>query len=183
MLRNEGNLFYTGDFDESLEDMMIPLIQEIQKQKVLKYGRIDLYINSFGGYAHVVNALVELVENAKSEDITVRTIVPSIAFSAGSMLAIAGTPGHRYIARTAEHLVHYGNIGSSESTPTQVERYNKWKTRDFKNTLAHYKKYCNIPNIEEHLKDDGYFVTASEAIKWGLADHYMNKLDIGEYTE
>src|SRR5690348_1190487 len=102
----EDNVFFIGDFDDSLEQQItVPLIQEIKKQRELRDGQIDLHINSFGGYAHLVMNLVELVELAKRDGITVRTIVPSVAFSAGSMLAICGSTGERYIARTAEHLV------------------------------------------------------------------------------
>lgn len=180
MLNNEGNVFFIGDFDDSLErEVAIPLTKEIQKQKKYRDGQIDLYINSFGGYAHLVMHLVELVELAKREGVTIRTIVPSVAFSAGSMLAIAGTPGERYISKSGEHLVHYGSTGSVETTPTQIERYRAWKDRDFKNTIKHYQKYTKIPNLEEHLKDDGFFVPARDCIKWGLSDKYLDKFDVG----
>lgn len=122
MLNNEGNVFFVGDFDDSAErELVIPLAKEIQKQRLLRDGRIDLYINSFGGYAHLVSHLTSLVEIAKREGIVVRTIVPSVAFSAGSMLAITGTVGERYIEKSGEHLIHYGSTGSVETTPTQAE--------------------------------------------------------------
>lgn len=174
---NEDNVFFIGDFDDSLEaTTIVPLIQEIKEQRKRADGFIDLHINSIGGYAHLVYHLVDLVEIAKREGVVVRTIVPNMAFSAGSMLAITGTPGERYINRTAEHLVHYGSTGSMESTPTQIERFRAWKNRDFKNTVKHYKTYCDIPDLEQHLADDGFFVTARDAIKWGMADAYTDKL-------
>lgn len=176
---HEDNIFFIGDFDDSLErDVIIPLTKEIQRQSLFRDGRIDLYINSFGGFAHLVMHLVELVEAAKREDVVVRTIVPSVAFSAGSMLAITGTVGERYISKTGEHLVHYGSIGSVETTPTQVERYRAWKDRDFKNTIKHYQKYANIPNLEQHINDDGFFVPARDCIKFGMADKYIEKLGV-----
>lgn len=176
---NEDNVFFIGDFDDSLESCtIVPLIQEIKNQRRRRDGKIDLHINSFGGYAHLVMNLVELVEIAKREGIIVRTIVPSVAFSAGSMLAVSGSPGERYISKTGEHLVHYGSTGSVETTPTQIERYRAWKDRDFKNTIKHYQRYCTIPNLEEQLKDDGFFVPARDCIKWGLADKYTDKLEL-----
>jgi len=175
----EDNVFFIGDFDDSLEQAItVPLVQEIKRQRERVDGCIDLHINSFGGYAHLVMNLVELVELAKRDGVLVRTIVPAVAFSAGSMLAITGSPGERYIARTGEHLVHYGSVGSHESTPTQVERYRAWKDRDFKNTVKHYQKYANVPDLEAKIADDGYFVPAKDCIKWGLADKYLDKLDL-----
>jgi len=175
----EDNVFVIGDFEDSLErDILIPLTMEIRNQAKQADGRIDLYINSNGGYGHLLFHMIELIEMAKRSGVTVRTIVMDSAFSAGSMLAIAGTPGQRYIARTASHLVHYGSIASFEQTPEQIERYRKWKTKFFKNNVDHYKKYAEIPNLEDHIKDDGFFVTAAEAIKWKMADQYTDKLEI-----
>lgn len=177
---HDGNIFYFTDFDDSMEgNLVLTLTKEIQKQRRLVDGRLDLWINSFGGYGHLVAHLVELVEIAKRDEIVVRTIVPSVAFSAGSMLAITGTPGERYIARGAEHLIHYGQIGSAESTPKQIERMSAYKNRDFKATIEHYRKYTNIPELDSEMMDDGYFLPANKCIKYGLADKYIDKLDIG----
>ena len=178
--QNEGNVFFVGDFDDNAErELVLPLTKEIQKQRRLRDGRIDLYINSFGGYAHLLEHLVALVEIAKREDIVVRTIVPGVAFSAGSMLAVTGTPGQRYIAHTGNHLLHYGQIGSSESTPLQIDRFWEWKKSDFENTVKHYERYSEVPNIRDHIADDGFFVKASNCIKYKLADKYIEKFDIG----
>jgi len=177
--RNDDNVFFITEFDDQSEmDLIIPLTKEIQHQLKFKDGRIDLYITSVGGYGHLLEHCVELVEIAKTNGVVVRTIVPSMAFSAGSMLAVTGTPGERYIGRDAEHLIHYGQIMSFETTPQQVERYRKWKERQFKKNLDHYKKYCDIPDLDKEMMDDSFFVPANKAIQWKMADKYMNKLDL-----
>lgn len=173
---NEGNVFVISDFDEQLEQQLVPLTKEIKKQAQLREGLIDLHINSYGGYLYLVEHFIDLVERAKDLDIVVRTIVPSVAYSAGSMLAVTGTPGERYIARNAEHLIHYGRTGSVETTPTQAERSHEAKTRMFRKVRDHYKKYANVPNLEDEILDDGFVVTSAKAIKYGLADKYTDKL-------
>lgn len=175
----DENVFFIGDFDDALENStLVPLTKEIRNQISKTDGRIDLYINSVGGYVHLVNHMIELLEIAKDNGVVVRTIVPDMAFSAGSMLAIVGTPGERYIARKAEHLIHYGQIMSFETTQEQIKRFTAWKDRKFKANLDHYRKYCDIPDLDKHILDDGFFVTAQQAIKWGMADKYMEKLDL-----
>lgn len=175
----EDNVFYLNQFDEAMEhEIVIPLTMEIKKQAELKDGRIDLYINSPGGYIFLMQHIVELVENAKASGIVVRTIVPEMAYSAGSMVAIAGTLGERYIGRRAEHLAHYGESMTFQTTPLQAERFAEAVQRNFKNNLAHYKKYCDIPNIDSQMLDDGFFVPAAKAIKYKMADKYMDKLEI-----
>lgn len=179
---NEGNVFTLFDFDDNMEsNIPLALTKEIQEQRKRKNGHIDLYINSFGGYRHLVFQLISLVELAKREGIVVRTIVPDIAYSAGSILAITGTPGERYIEKTAEHLIHYGSTGSMETTPEQVERNTIQKREGFKKIRQHYEKYTDIPSDELNLlmNDDSAFINARKCIQWGLADKYMEKFDIG----
>lgn len=171
--------FFIGDFDDNMEQsLLIPLTAEIERQSHKAEGRIDLWINSHGGYLHLVNHLVALVELAKANGVVVRTVVPDIAYSAGSMLAITGTPGERYIGKSAEHLVHYGTIGSFESTEEQIERYTKYKRRRFQGNIMHYNKYCEIPDVASKIKDDGCFIVARDAIKWKMADKYLDKLPL-----
>lgn len=181
MNSHEGNIFFLTDFDDNMEgDIIVPLIKEIQVQKKYRDGRIDLYINSFGGYRHLAFQLISLVENAKREGIKVRTIVPDVAYSAGSILAVTGSPGERYIEKNGEHLIHYGFTGSAESTPEQVERNYAQKNEGFKKILRHYQKYTNVPDIEAKMNDDSFYIPSVKCLKWGLADKYMEKFDIGE---
>jgi ATP-dependent protease ClpP protease subunit len=175
----EDNVFLLGQFDEAMEhELIVPLTIEIKKQAELKEGQIDLYINSPGGYIYLMEHIVQLMERAKAQGVMVRTIVPEMAYSCGSMVAIAGTIGERYIGRRAEHLAHYGQSMTFQTTPLQAERFAEATQRNFKNNLAHYKKYCDIPNLDSQMLDDGFFIPAARAIKWNLADKYMDKLEV-----
>lgn len=180
-MKVDGNIFYIGDFDDSTEDeITIPLIREIQEQRDLEEGRLDLYINSFGGHSHFVGSLIELIELAKRDGIVVRTVVPALAWSAGSMLAIAGTPGERYISRSGVHMIHYGTSqGGAPSSPREAKRWAAAQVREFDLMVKHYKKYGNssLP-IDNEIETDGWTIPAEKCIKWGLADHYMTKFDI-----
>lgn len=180
---NEGNVFILNDFDDSMESsIVLPLTTEVKKQSNRRDGQLDLYVNSFGGFTHLVYHIIELVEIAKRNDVIVRTIVPSVAFSAGSMLAITGTPGERYIAKGAEHMIHYGRtLGTQEETPKQVERMAEYKARDFKNLYKHYEKYIDVEGLKlsTEMLDDGFFIPSNKCIKHKLADKYLDKFDIG----
>lgn len=176
-MRYDENVFFIGDFDESMEDLLIPLTREIQRQRALDNGQLDLYINSIGGGLYLLQHIIELVELAKADGVKVRTIVTSMAYSAGSLLAITGT--ERYIARGAEHLIHYGQGGYASATPVQAKRQNEKLNREFKWNVDHYKKYADVPNLEKKMADDNFYITADKCIKWGLADYYMDELDLG----
>ncbi len=175
----EGNTFIINEFDDGLQSLLPELTHEIKLQQQIKDGTIDLWITSPGGDWHVYKHILELVEIAKRSGVIVRTIVPSIAYSAGSMLAIVGSPGHRYISRGAEHLVHYGTVGIiEESTPLQSSRAAAWKSSSFKQVVKHYNIYANIPDIEKHISDDLFFIPASKCKQWKLADKYIDQLEL-----
>jgi ATP-dependent protease ClpP protease subunit len=93
------------------------------------------------------------------------------------MLAIAGTIGERYIGKYAEHLAHYGSFGGYRNhTPLQTDRQYEHDKRWANTMIAHYNTYSSIPGIRSKLKDDGFYITAEDAIKWGLADKYTDEL-------
>lgn len=175
----DGSRFYIfGKFDTKLRDNIVaPLNKKIEELSSVKDPTISLYIDSPGGDGFICLQLIDLVELAKRRGITVRTIVSSHALSAGSMLAVTGSTGHRYIGQNAEHLVHYGQFGGQRtSTPLQLDRESaRWK-RWSKSLLEHYQKYTTIPNIPEVMNDDNYWIAADKCIKWGLADKYTDEL-------
>lgn len=186
MNKTEGNLFFITDFDDGMEsEIVIPFIRQIQYQRTLREGRIDLYVNSFGGYTHLAFQMIGLMEQAKREEITVRTIVGDAAFSCGSLLAVAGSKGHRYIERAAQHLTHYGTAVSVDSTPEQAARAYEEKARHFKKMRQHYLTYTDIDpaDLDRLMNDDQGYIPAAKCIKWGLADYYMERFDIGRTTD
>ncbi len=179
MNNSEDNTFFINDVDDNLErDIVVPLIKQIEEQAKLRDGRIDLWVNSFGGYTHLCFQIVSLMELAKRNNIKVRTMVNSVAYSSGSMIACAGSPGERYIDRNAEHLLHLGMTGSIETTVQQVERNYAQKNGHFKRILDHYRKYADVPDLETHLSDDSYFLNATKCIKYKLADKTLDKFEL-----
>src|SRR6478735_4728403 len=120
----DGNRVFVGDFDETTYELMIPLINFVYSNKSSVVSRnLYLYINSSGGDAHRAFALVELIREAKARGITVHTQ----ALSAGSLVAVSGSVGHRKVAKRASYLVHYGEADAAVKSPDELARiYNAW---------------------------------------------------------
>ncbi|WOI85957.1 ATP-dependent Clp protease proteolytic subunit [Rhodococcus qingshengii] len=176
---NDGNRFYIlNEFDNDMRDGVVAnFTAKIDELKSRRNETIELWIDSNGGRADLLFHLIELVELAKRNGITVRTIVTARAYSAGSMLAVTGTKGERYISRLADHLPHYGSFdGYRKTTPLQLDRDYEHFKRHSKKLIDHYKRYAEIPALEEKLKDDHLWIPASKCIKWSLADKYMEEL-------
>jgi ATP-dependent protease ClpP protease subunit len=176
-LSDGDKFFILGQFDEALiESIVVPLTKKIDDLAKVRDAKLTITINSPGGDGYIVMHIVQLLELAKAKGITVQTVVPQVAFSAGSILAVAGAEGHRYIGRTGEHLIHYGSIWSRSLTPLQVERQAEYQKRWFAKLLGHYERYAKIPDLATQIKDDNFFIASADCIKWKLADKYMDEL-------
>jgi ATP-dependent protease ClpP protease subunit len=168
-----NTVFIHGDFDKTITTEVFPhLYTLIDLEKAKKQGKIKISINSNGGDSAILRAFFSFIEQAKSENIIVETIVEGKAYSCGSQLAIAGTKGHRYITAWGEHLVHYGQGSSWGYTEIDFERSAEhlkiWKKRQAEFYLYHTK--LTKEQIEKLRIQDSAFLYADECIKYGLAD-------------
>jgi len=164
-------LYIHGDFDYTISQHVIPAFyQLIEREKNKKEGKIIIDINSYGGLTQYLHQLLGMVEKAKKENIIIETRVLSYAFSCGSMLACAGTKGHRFIGESSEHLCHLGAGGAYAKNDTELERQTEFVKAHFDFVRDHYKKHANIPDLKKVIKDDSLFIRGQKIIDYGLAD-------------
>lgn len=174
----DRDIYVVTAFNEEMEQEIIPYLISLanKAQRDANPAPVTFWINSYGGYTDVMWSLVEAIELLKRNRVTVRTVVTATAYSCGSMLAISGSAGERYISHNAEHLLHLGSANTRVTTELQLERESAWLKRHFERIVSHYEKYAKVPDLREHLRDDGFFVPARNAIKYGLADKFTDKL-------
>lgn len=175
-----GCFFVFGDFDHSIATEIIPpLVAEIERLKALnegkatKGGKIRVYINSHGGWTMYAENVISLFEVAKEEGITVETYVFGYAYSCGSLVACAGSPGHRYVGPYAEHLCHLGRTGARAHNDVEHERETMRMKSHFEAIRAIYRKYAKIKNLDRVIRDDSLFIRGDAIIKNGLADKML----------
>jgi ATP-dependent Clp protease protease subunit len=167
---SEGNRFFLNEFDESLDAIMLDIIGLVQHKDT---ARLEFWINSEGGDAYRAFALVELISLAKQRGITVQTFVLAEAFSAGSMVAVAGSPGYRFVAPSGVYMIHYGEAEQTATSPIAAGRVAKANKDHFNRVLQHYKDHTKIPQLKRKMQDDFLYLTADQAIEYGLADGYL----------
>ena len=128
---------------------------------------INFYINSPGGSVTAGMSIYDTMNFIKSP---VHTIVMGIAASMGSFLASAGTKGKRFILPHARHMIHQplgGTRGQASDVEIQYKELQHWKE-----TLTKlYEKHTGQSYaILEADMDRDNFMSADEAVKYGLAD-------------
>lgn len=171
---NDGKFYIHGKFDDSISTEIIPmLIKEIKKKENIRGATIEIHISSYGGEVRKLQELLGWVEYAKSKGITIETYALSCAYSCGSMLACAGTQGHRYISENSDNLLHLGSISGAMETDLQAERIMRRAEKHFDFVRRLYKKYAKVKNLNAVIKDDNYLLYGQEIIDNGLADKFL----------
>jgi ATP-dependent protease ClpP protease subunit len=168
-----NTIFIHGNFDKTITTEVFPHFYElIDQEKAKKQGKIKISINSYGGKTDILQAFCSFIEQAKSENIIVETIVESVAYSCGSQLAIMGTKGHRYITAWGEHLVHYGSGVVGGSSEISFERSTEMMKIHKRRQAERYEFYTKLTKeqVEKLMVQDSAFLYADECIKYGLAD-------------
>ena len=145
---------------------------------------INLYINSPGGSVTAGLAIYDTMQYIKSD---VRTIVMGQAASMGSFLAQAGTKGKRIVlpeSRTMIHRVSSGTRGTGGSVYVQelemednIRHFEESKRLN-KRLVELYARHNSASKTYEELLDTmkfDTFLSAQEAINWGLADKIAEK--------
>ena len=133
---------------------------------------ISFYINSPGGS---VTAGMSIYDTMQFIQCPVHTIVMGQAASMGSLLAMAGEKGHRYILPNARHMIHQplgGASGQATDVEIQARELLRWKEV----LTGIYAKHT--PKTHEVLKADmerDNFMTAEQAVAYGLADKVISK--------
>ena len=145
---------------------------------------INLYINSPGGSVTAGLAIYDTMQFIKPD---VRTIVMGQAASMGSFLAQAGAAGKRSVlpeSRTMIHRVSSGTRGTGGSVHVQeleMEdnlRHLQESKRLNQRLTELYAKHNTAGKTYEELLDImkfDTFLSASEAVTWGLADEVVEK--------
>jgi ATP-dependent Clp protease protease subunit len=135
---------------------------------------ISLYINSPGGSVTAGMAIYDTMNFIKP---AIHTIVMGQAASMGSLLATAGNKGHRYILPNARHMIHQplgGASGQATDVEIQAKELLRWKTVLTDIYVKHTGK--NHKQLRADMERD-FFMTAGEAVEYGLADKILTTRD------
>lgn len=138
-------------------------------------AEIKLYINSPGG---VVTSGMVMYDTIKMIESPVSTICMGLAASMGSILLSAGTKGHRYIYPHGEVMIHQPSLGGyyqATSADIEIQANQILKTKQLGAKIL--AENCG-KTVEQILADfdRDYWMDATEAVAYGIADSILNKI-------
>lgn len=133
---------------------------------------VFLYINSPGGVVSAGLAIYDTMQYIKP---AVSTICTGLAASMGSFLLAAGANGKRIALPNSRIMIHQPSGGAQgQATEIQIHAKELLYTRERLNGIL--AKHTKQPlDVIEKDTDRDYFMSAEEALKYGIVDKIIEK--------
>ena len=168
-------IFLSEDVNQTSASLVIAQMLFLESEDPDK--EISLYINSPGGSVTDGLGIVDTMNYIKCP---VTTICIGMAASMGAVLLASGEKGKRFATPNAEVLIHQPLIGgqgggiSGQATEIKIHADQMIKTREKLNKILSDRTGQSLDVIERDTERDHY-MTAEEALKYGLIDGIMDK--------
>jgi len=167
----KDRIIFLGDaIDDDVANSVIAQILFLTSQDKTK--DIQLYINSPGGSVTAGMAIYDTMQYVKPD---ISTICIGMAASMASVLLAAGAKGKRFVLPNSEVMIHQvmgGAQGQASDIEISARRILKLKQR-LNEILADHTGQP-VSKVEKDTDRDN-FMSAEEAVKYGLADKIIKK--------
>ncbi len=167
----KDRIIFLGDaISDHLANIVIAQLLFLESQD--KEKDIKIYINTPGGSVTAGLAIYDTMQYIKPD---VSTICVGLAASMGAVLLAGGAKGKRFSLPNSEILIHQvmgGAEGQAIDIKIRAERI--IRVRDRLNQILATHTNQPLEKIEKDTDRD-YFLTASEAVEYGLVDKIIKK--------
>ncbi|GKU80474.1 ATP-dependent Clp endopeptidase proteolytic subunit ClpP [Paenibacillus sp. L3-i20] len=134
---------------------------------------IHMYINSPGGSITAGFAIFDTMQYIKPH---VQTICTGFAASFGAMLLLAGEKGKRFALPNSEIMIHQPHGGArGQASDIAINAKRILNSRAKLNQITAERTGQTIERIERDMDRD-YFMSAEEALEYGIIDKVITSL-------
>ena len=169
-LLKERIIFITGAIEDEMSAVIVAQLLFLESENPKK--EISIYINSPGGVVTSGLAIYDTMQFIKPD---IATLCVGQAASMGSLLLCAGAKGMRYALSNARVMVHQPS-GGFRGQASDIERHaeDMIKLKRRLNEIYVHHTGQSYEAIERTLDRD-HFMSADEALKFGLVDEVLTK--------
>jgi ATP-dependent Clp protease protease subunit len=169
-LLKERIIFLGTEINDDISNLVIAQLLFLQSEDAEK--DISIYINSPGG---VVTAGMAIYDTMQFLKCPITTYCVGQAASMAAVLLGAGTKGKRFALPNARIMIHQP-LGGSQGQATDIEIQTKEILRMKKRLNEILAQHTGQPvkTIEKDTDRD-FFMSAAEAVKYGLVDEVVTK--------
>ena len=134
---------------------------------------ISMYLNCPGGSITAGFAIYDTMQFIKPP---VHTICTGMAASFGSLLLLSGEKGKRFALPNSEIMIHQPHGGAQgQASDLEIRTKRILQMRDKTNRIMAQRTGQPLEKIERDTDRD-YFMTAEEALAYGIIDQVITKL-------
>lgn len=169
-LLNDRIIFLSDEVNDATASLVVAQMLFLEAQDPTK--DISFYINSPGGSVTAGMAIYDTMQYIKCD---VSTICIGMAASMGAFLLSAGTKGKRIALPHSEIMIHQPLGGAQgQASDIKIRAELILRTRDMLNKILSENTGKTIKQIEKDTDRD-YFMTATEALEYGIIDRILEK--------
>lgn len=163
-------VFISGEIDDATANTVVAQLIYLEAKNPEK--DICVYINSPGGSVTAGMAIYDTMQYVKCD---VSTICVGLAASMGAFLLAAGTKGKRFCLPNSEVMIHQP-LGGAQGQASDIEITAKHIIKTKKKMIEMLSKNTGQPvkKVEKDVDRD-YFMTADEAVEYGLVDKVIRR--------
>jgi ATP-dependent Clp protease protease subunit len=173
-LLKERVIFLVGPVDENTANLVVAQMLFLESENPDK--DINFYINSPGGSIAAGFAIYDTMQFIKPD---VSTLCVGMAASMGAFLLAAGTKGKRFALPNSTVLIHQP-LGGFQGQASDIAIHAKYilSLRERLNRLLAQHVGKPTEQIERDTDRDN-FLTADEAVQYGLVDKVLRSRALG----
>lgn len=170
-LLKERIVFLGGPINDNLANLVVAQLLYLDSEDPGK--DIHLYINSPGGVVYSGLAIYDTMQYIKAD---VSTICIGMAASMAALLLTAGTKGKRFSLPHSRVMIHQP-LGGAQGQASQIEIQAKeiLRLKRMGNEILHNHTGQPLERIEQDTDRD-YYLSAEEAVEYGLIDGVMDHM-------
>ncbi len=167
-LLNDRVIFLSDEVNDTTASLVVAQMLYLESQDPDK--DIAFYINSPGGSVTAGMAIYDTMNYIKCD---VSTICIGMAASMGAFLLSAGTKGKRIALPHSEIMIHQPLGGAKgQASDIKIQADLILRTRDTLNRILAENTGKSVEQIAKDTDRD-YFMTADEALAYGLVDKVL----------
>ncbi len=168
-LLKERIIFLGTDVNPHTANLVVAQLLFLQNEDPKK--DIMLYINSPGGSVYDGMAIYDTIHHIKND---VSTVGIGLQASMGAFLLSSGTKGKRFLLPHAKVMIHQPSSGTrGKVSDMEIDLKESLKTRHLLNEILAKNTGQKVSKIEKDVDRD-YWMTAEEAVAYGLVDKVIN---------
>jgi ATP-dependent Clp protease protease subunit len=166
------DVYLVGDIDKDTARAAIERIRELASEGT---GPITLYLNSAGGNVTDGLALHDAILQLVSQGIEVTIVVQGMAYSMGSVVLQAASPGRRLCFAHSWIMIHepakWAGWQSTTAAAQHLERLKQMQSQIYRILSARSGK--PLRQIIRDTKRNDFYLDATKALEYGLVDQVV----------